>query len=120
MGDTALSLPAELINRPPVAAPHPVVALSVGRVAGRALSLLLPLLAYAALQAPGLAWQYECADCERRINELRLERRWLIAQRSFLLDPARLRSEALRLGLEPASAENSPLLLDTKRQVTTK
>jgi len=106
-----MSLPSELINRPPVAAPHPVVALSVWRVAGRALWLLLPILAYGALQAPGLRWQYACADVTHEIQATRLERSRLVAERSSLLDPARLEREAVRLGLVRASIEGPPVVL---------
>ena len=109
-----MSLPSGLVNRPAVVAPRPAVVGGMWRVAWRALALLLPLLLHAAIQVPGVRWQYECSQLERAIGEQRLERRRLNAERSRLLCPTRLRKEAARLGLVPASL--GPLGPDAPRR----
>ncbi|HHN75451.1 MAG TPA: hypothetical protein ENK10_09510 [Acidobacteria bacterium] len=107
-----MSLPAGVINRPPLAAPHPVVLGRLARVATITLLVAAPLITQVVLQARGVRCRYETIDLERRLEQLQLERRSLIARRAELLAPDRLRREARRLGLVAGDAGQGPFVLD--------
>ncbi|MDQ7007631.1 MAG: hypothetical protein Q9Q40_10390 [Acidobacteriota bacterium] len=113
-----MSLPAGVINRPPLAAPHPVVLGRLARIALVTLLLAAPLITQVALQTRGVRCRYETIDLERRLEQLHLERRSLIARRAELLDPARLRREARRLGLVPGHADQRPFVLAAGREAS--
>lgn len=106
-----MSLPAGLANRTAPAASHPAVVGGLWRVVLRAMLVLLPIVAHAAMQVPGNRWQTECTEFERQIERARLERRHLVAERAALLDPTRLRREALRLGLVPSVPDSDTIPL---------
>lgn len=106
-----MSLPVGLVNRPAPAASHPAVVGGLGRMVLRALLVLLPLLAQAAMLVPGARWNFECARIEREIADTRQERRTLAAERAALLDPTRLRREAKRLGLVPSMPDTDTIVL---------
>jgi hypothetical protein len=106
-----MSLPAGLANRPAPAASHPAVVGGLWRVVLRAMLVLLPIVAHAAMQVPGNRWQIDGSELELQITHERHERRRLIAERAALLDPTRLRREARRLGLVPSVPESDTIEL---------
>lgn len=98
-----MNLPAGIQNRPPSSAPHPAVLGRVLRLVLLVAFLLAPLLATAAIQVKGIYWRYECAEIERDLaTELRRHQE-LLAERSRLTSPARLRREGEWLGLVPGN-----------------
>lgn len=98
-----MSLPSGVLNEPTMPTPHPVVLGRVARVALLVCWAVLPIIVHAALQAPGVAWQYECTELEQGISESQRELRALQAQRARLMSPDRLREQAEKLGLVPIS-----------------
>lgn len=106
-----MSLPAGIINRPAMVAPHPVAVGKVFHGAFKIGVLLLPLLLSVAAQVPGLALRRSSAQIESEIASQALLRRQLLAEREALLSPDRLRHEAERLGLVAPAPNQRPVVI---------
>ena len=110
-----MSLPAGIINRPALVAPHPRAVRRVFHGAARIMMLSLPLLLHVAVQVPGVSWRRECAQLEDAIAQEQITRRTLLAQRDHLLAPERLRAEAERLALSAPGPAQRPVTLQPLR-----
>lgn len=96
-----MNLPNGISNRPRLDAPHPAALVRVLRVMVVIAVLLAPFLIAAALQVKGVSWRYERAQLTERLAHEKLRRRHLLAERTRLTAPDRLREHAARLGLVP-------------------
>jgi hypothetical protein len=103
-----VSLPRGVQNRPAVVESHPKVVVDLLGWMARAFVLAMPLLVLVASWVPGTALRYECTELLDQINRTELERRRLIAERARLVEPARLRAEAERLGLSAPLPGDGP------------
>ena len=106
-----MTLPAGVLNRPPLATPRPVVMVRVAAIAGRLGFLLLPLVLLVALQAPAVFTRWRLTRLDRDLTAARAKTFLLEAERARLLDPRRLSREGRRLGLEPPGPGSLPRLL---------
>ncbi len=103
-----MSLPAGVLNRPPLATPRPAVLARVLAFAGWMGFLLLPVLLLVALQVPAVVARWRITRLDRELTRETHRTLLLEAERARLLDPRRLREEGRRLGLLPPDPGSIP------------
>ncbi len=106
-----MSLPAGILNRPPVVAPRPAVVARVLAFAGWLGFLLLPVLLLVALQVPAVVARWRMTRLDGELAREGRRTLLLEAERARLLDPRRLRREGRRLGLVPPGPAEIPTRL---------
>lgn len=108
-----MSLPSGVINRPPLAAPHPVVFRHILRFAFWVALVIAPLMLQVSAQVYGVRCRYSCSELERELSQLQRDRQTLLAERERLLAPTRLIRQARRLGLRPPTPGRGPYMIES-------
>ena len=108
-----MSLPSGVINRPPLAAPHPVVFRQILRFAFWVTLVVAPLMLQVSAQVYGVRCRYSCSEFESELSRLQREKQTLLAERERLLAPSRLEKQARRLGLRPPAPGEGPFIIES-------